>query len=121
MYSSCINTTAVEISGDSELTKLLVELTDFNITKNRSPSYDWQNFVVKTKRQLNVDAFFKLQVLDDFRNASLQRITVSNSTQNMGRKVVGFQYIVPILCMVTVFFSPYPHIHSRLYCPQLRG
>ena len=78
MYSSCINTTAVEQFGDSELRALLVELADFNMTKNRSnTSYDWQTFVVKIKRRLNMDAFFRLQVLDDLRNSSLKRIAVS--------------------------------------------
>ena len=79
MYSSCMNTTAVEKFGDSELRTLLVELADFNMTKNRSSSYDWQNFVVKMKRRLDVDAFFKLNVYDDLKNTSLRRITVSNS------------------------------------------
>jgi hypothetical protein len=77
MYSSCINTTGIEKFGDSELRTLLVELADFNMTKNRSSSYDWQKFVVKIRRRLNVDAFFRLDVLDDLRNSSLKRITVS--------------------------------------------
>ena len=77
MYSSCINTTGIEKFGDSELKTLLVDLADFNITKKRSSSsYDWQKFVVKIRRRLNVDAFFRLDVLDDLRNSSLKRITV---------------------------------------------
>ena len=78
MYSSCMNTTAMETSGDSELKKLLVKLADFNITKNRDSGYNWQNFVVKIKRRIDVDAFFKLVVMDDLYIASVKRIVVSN-------------------------------------------
>ena len=73
-----MNTTAMETSGDSELRKLLVKLADFNITKNRGSGYNWQNFVVKIKRRIDVDAFFKLIVMDDPYIASAKRIVVSN-------------------------------------------
>lgn len=76
MYSTCMNTKAFEKFDDSELRLLLVQLADFNMTKNRSSHFDWQNFVVKIKRRLNVDTFFKLVVMDDLRDASLRRITV---------------------------------------------
>lgn len=77
MYSSCINTTALDSFGDSELRGLLVELVDFNISKNRRSGYDWQNFVVKIKRRTDVDVFFKLSVVDGLRIGSLKRIMVS--------------------------------------------
>ena len=77
MYSSCINTTALDSVGDSKLRELLVELVDFDISKNRRSGYDWQNFVVKIKRRTDVDVFFKLSVVDDLRIGSLKRIMVS--------------------------------------------
>lgn len=73
-----MNMRIVETFGDSRLRRLLVEFADFNITKNRGSGYNWQNFVVKVKRRIDVDAFFALIVRDDLNNASLKRIVVSN-------------------------------------------
>lgn len=87
MYSSCMNTTAVERFGHSELRRILRVLADFNITKSNRSSYDWQDFVVKIKRQLNLDTLFKMVVQDDLRDASIRRITVSR----MWRVIIGIK------------------------------
>ena len=85
IYSSCTNKTEMEKFGDSQLRKLLSELAGFNMTKNSSFHYEWQNFVVKIKRRLGLDVFFKLQILDDLRNSSIRRITVNS---NMLQKLI---------------------------------
>ena len=70
-----MNSTAVEAFGEEELRRLLVQLVDFNITMKRT-SFEWPESVVKIKRRLDLDAFFKLQVWDDLKDSSLRRITV---------------------------------------------
>ncbi|XP_028391179.1 membrane metallo-endopeptidase-like 1 [Dendronephthya gigantea] len=111
MYSSCMNTTAVERFGDSELRRILRVLADFDNTWNNRSSYDWKDFVVKIKRQLNLDTLFKIVVLDDLRDASIQRITmqavqmplsyanyfVQNSTQETRARYVKFMTDVMML------------------------
>lgn len=76
MYSSCMNTTAIEEFGDSELRILLSELGVFNFTKNGV--YRWDDVAVKVKRRLEIDTFFRLKVLDDLRDSSKRRIVVGS-------------------------------------------
>lgn len=77
-YSSCKNSKTIDKLGESHVKDLLVELADFDLTKKRNSSYDWPDVVVKIKRQLNIDAFFKLRVLDDLSNPTFKRIVVRN-------------------------------------------
>lgn len=99
-----MNTSAIEKFGDSELKELYSELGVFNITNDTNNNgIRWDEVVVKVKRRLGLDVFFNLEIKDDLRNSSIQRITVGLLFFQSVCMSVLYMFCSVLSCPISVF------------------
>nr|XP_045607811.1 neprilysin-1-like [Procambarus clarkii] len=89
-YAACINEQLLETIGVAPLTDLLSQFGGWPMTLTdwTEESFDWQNSVAESKRQLNADYLINVWVYADEKNTDVTAIYIDQTSLGMPRSVL---------------------------------
>ncbi|KAK3754221.1 hypothetical protein QZH41_013125 [Actinostola sp. cb2023] len=86
-YDACTDIPAIEAAGISPLNITMTKFGSWNITDTGfQGSWNFYTFLTSIHRELNIEPLFKIQVRPDFKNSSIHRIMIKQTSHTITRK-----------------------------------